>query len=253
MKHTQSLAEIISRHPAAAKGFNATKTAKMGAGNYATPTPVYDRPFSIEEIVIEKKVIEKEVSSTSKEMDKLLELFDTKPKSRDLNPAFKNRSIQQLRYVDNRQHIRNGELILPEEIIKLVDNPMYLPRHRKLARDYGVNYLLKLAELARTKGKPSHWYAKATSKDNWKQTEEMLIGLFKKIDKIKDKLQGIGVSSKWINYFVGAADKLPEARFNNCIELAKSRGAKKPPNLLARAIKINLEQYNQLQATKQAS
>lgn len=212
--------------------------AKKGEVHNAPSTPVKLRPFSIEEKVIEKKEV------TFNNFDLI------KPAIIRHQTPFQ---INQLRVVDNRQHIKNGELVLPDEIIKLVDNPMYLPRHRKLARDYGVNYLLKLTELARTKGKPSHWYAKATSKDNWKQTEEMLISLFKKIDKIKEKLQGIAVSSKWINYFVGAADKLPEARFNNCIELAKSRGAKKPPNLLAKAIKINLEQYSQLQATKQAS
>lgn len=63
-------------------------------------------------------------------------------------------------------------------------------RHKKLARDYGVDYLLKLAELAKTKGKPSHWYAKATSVKQWKeQTEKMLSELMKKLEQLKRNWQ----------------------------------------------------------------
>lgn len=209
--------------------------AKNGVVRQAPSTPVKSNIVSIEEKVIEKKV----------ERFNNFELL--KPAVQSQQKPF---NVNQLRVVNNTQYFSKGELVLPEQILNLVDNKAYLPRHRKLARDYGVKYLLKVAELAQTKGKPSHWYAKATSKANWQQTVEMLIKLFKKIDQMKEKLQGINVTDKWINYFVGAADKLPEFRFNNCVELAKARGSKKPPNLLAKAIKINLEQHLQLQSTK---
>lgn len=202
---TENIADILP-----AKSFYYTKN--RGVEN-RTSTPDNLPDFSIEGIVIEKK-----------------------EGSTKLN-GFRKQQLNKLRYVNNTAYTVNNELVLPKEIMDLVDNKMFLPRHKKLARDYGVDWLLKLSELAKTKGKPSHWYAKVTSKNNWKQTEEMLQGLLKKIDQMKEKLQGLRVPAHWIPYFVGAKDKLSEAEFNNCVELAGSRGVKKPPNLLAKAVK----------------
>lgn len=201
--------------------------AKNGVVHNAPSTPVKYSTVSIEEKVIEKKV----------ERFNNFELL--KPAVQSQQKPF---NVNQLRVVNNTQYFSKGELVLPEQILSLVDNKAYLPRHRKLARDYGVKYLLKVAELAQTKGKPSHWYAKATSKANWQQTVEMLIKLFKKIDQMKEKLQGINVTDKWINYFVGAFSKLSEKDIADCLELAKSRGVKKPPNMLAKTVKLKLAQ-----------
>lgn len=204
------------------------KRQHNGALSSYSTTPVILPTFSIEEKVIEKKEVKT-----------------------GLNKATNNymQGIRYRRIVNNTGYMVNGELQLPDTVTSLVDNKMYLPRHKKLARDYGVNYLLKLTELAMTKAKPSRWYAKVTSTKNWEQTEEMLIKLFKKIDQIKQKLQGIGVPNAWLMYYVGASDKLSEAVFNRCIELAKARGAKKPPNLLATAVKNNLDRLKPARAT----
>jgi len=191
-------------------------------------TPV----ISIEGIVIEKK----EGKS----------LPPTKEKY--LRPIQFRQNLQGRRLINNTSYQTREGLILPKEITTLVDNKMYLPRHKKLARDYGVDWLLKLAELAKTKGKPSRWYAKVTGTKNWEQTEKMLIELFKKIDQMKDKLAGIGVSNNWIMYYVGASNKLSEATFNRCVELAKSRGVRKPPNLFAKSIKKSLTSLKTLSA-----
>jgi len=205
----------------------AKKAGQNGVVHKAPSTPVKSHSSSIEGLVIEKKEVKND----------LLKGYKLPVPSKQ-NPV----NINHLRVVDNRHYQDiTGELVLPQEIISLVDNPAYLRRHRKLARDYGVKYLLKLAELARTKNIPNRWYAKVTSTANWQQTEEMLIGLFKKIDQVKEKLQGIGVPDGWLSYYVGAAAKLSEAKFNSCIELAKARGAKKPPNLLAKSIKLSLD------------
>jgi hypothetical protein len=165
-------------------------------------------------------------------------------KKEGLFNAFNKENVRQLyqarRIVDNTKYQLNGSLVLPIEVTSLVDNPMYLPRHYKLARDYGVEWLLKLAELAKTKRKPSRWYAKVTSIKKWQQTEEMLINLLKKIDEVKQKLQGINVSNKWLMYYVHANKHLPEYLFNRCIEYAKARGVKDPPNYLAKSIKNSL-------------
>lgn len=183
--------------------------------NYNKITSVNSQNLYIEKVVIEKK----EVKTT-------------------------NNEVKVLRIVNNLDYLKEGQLVLPDEITSLVDNPIYLNRHKKLARDYGVKYLLKLAELARSKkvNKPSNWYAKATSCKNWQeQTEHMLIELFKKIDKMKEKLKGLVVGDKWINYYIMASSKLSEAKFNRCIELARSRGVIKPPNLFAKAINNSLQ------------
>lgn len=191
----------------------------------ANPTSVILPPFSIEGVVIEKKEREKVFNKN----------YETKFVG-DYRQFYRARRI-----VNNTNYMVNNELKLPSEVTNLVDNKMYLPRHRKLARDYGVDWLLKLSELAKTKGKPSRWYAKVTGTKNWQQTEEMLTKLFKKIDLMREKLSGIGVSNQWIMYFVGASGKLSEQVFNRCIELAKARGVKDPPNYLAKAIKNSLE------------
>lgn len=189
--------------------------AKNGEVRQAPSTPVILPNYSIEEKVIEKK---------------------------EGKNLFENYKINHLRVVDNTKYTAvNGELMLPKEVLNLVDNKMYLPRHNKLARDYGVKYLLKLAELASTKGKPSHWYAKATSKKNWQQTSDMLIKLFKKLDMTREKLAHLRVSEQWLNYFAGAFSKLSEKQIAYCLELASARGVKKPPNLIAKLVKMNLE------------
>jgi hypothetical protein len=183
-------------------------------------TPV----ISIEGIVIEKK------EGKSPPLNK----------KKYLQPIHFRQNLQGRRLINNIRYQTSEGLILPKEVTSLVDNKMYIPRHMKLARDYGVDWLMKLSELALTKGKPSRWYAKVTSIKNWEQTEKMLIKLFKKIDQMKEKLAGIGVSNNWIMYYVGASNKLTEATFNRCVELAKSRGVNKPPNLLAKSIKKSL-------------
>lgn len=63
---------------------------------------------------------------------------------------------------------------LPERIDRLIDNKMYYPKFRKLIRDGHLEDLLKLTEIAATKGKPSRWFAVATAKANWQRTLEFL-------------------------------------------------------------------------------
>lgn len=152
--------------------------------------------------------------------------------------------LQKLRIVNNSNWLNaKGELILPAEVVNLIDNKAYMNRHKKLAKEYGVNYLLKLAELAKTKAKPSNWYAKVTSVKNWKeQTEKMLINLFRKLSELAEELAGVGVNIEYLPYYLNAKKKLTEWNFNRCIENAKSVGVNKPPNLLAKAISNSLAQ-----------
>ena len=152
--------------------------------------------------------------------------------------------VQKLRIVDNSRYTDSeGRLHLPKEITQLIDNPCYYNRHKKLAREYGMHYLLKLAELAKTKAKPSHWYAKVTSVEQWKdQTEAMLSKLFKKIHEITEQLAGTGVNVKYLPYYINAKRKLSEHKFIRCISNSRSKGVKDPPKLLAYSVKLALEE-----------
>jgi hypothetical protein len=213
--------------------------------NYTPKNRKTTSVVSIEEKVIEKKVIEKKEFNLLNNLDQegASDWYETI--DHQLVDTERAHKIRQLRVVDNRGYTRPGGLELPEAITNLVDNKAYLPRHQKLARDYGVKYLIKLAEIAQTKGKPSRWYAKATSKANWKQTEQMLQSLFKKLDQAREILakvpQATQLAGQWLNYYAGAFSRLSEAQVNQCVELANSRGAKKPPNLFARSIKLQLD------------
>lgn len=147
--------------------------------------------------------------------------------------------VQKLRVVDNSKWLdSNGNLYLPKQVVNLIDNKAYINRHKKLAREYGMTYLLKLAELAQTKAKPSRWYAKVTSVKQWtEQTEAMLSKLFKKLAELTEQLAGSGVDMKYLPYYLKAKMKLSEYKFNRCIENSRSKGVKSPPNLLAYSIK----------------
>lgn len=196
----------------------AHKTGNNEAVTNPPATPVKSSPISIEELVIEKK------EGISGLRTAQMQVYRQPTVQR----------IERHRVIDNRSF--SNEL-LPNEITELVDNKMYLPRHKLLAREHGLNNLLKLAELAHTKGKPSHWYAKVTSKANWSQTLEMLDELFKAIQKAQQALEKVGIiGSKWLNYYTKACSKLSEAQISNAVELATARGVKAPPRMFATAI-----------------
>lgn len=140
------------------------------------------------------------------------------------NMARKRFDNTRLVWVNNTQYTVNGELVLPETITSLIGNKAYIPRYKKLARLYGVDYLIKLAEIARTKGKKREYFGACCSIKNWEtRTLEVLNELFRKIHELKEQLQGIEVSPKYFFYLLRAKGKLAEGRFNRLLELAKKR------------------------------
>lgn len=170
------------------------------------------------------------------------------PYSTTRNRKPERQFVPRERIVNNTEYIVDGELVLPEQITKLIDNKSYINRHKKLAREYGVSWLIKLSELAVTKGKPSRWYAKVTSVANWQQTEKMLMSLFRKLDQMKEKLQRIGVELKYLPYYLKAQSKLSEYKFNRCLENASSRGVNKRHHLFVKSLKMSLEELKSPQA-----
>ena len=74
----------------------------------------------------------------------------------------------------SRVKLTNNSIDLPAEIDSLIDNKMYRNKFRKLIREGHLASLLKLAEIAHTKGTPSRWFAMVTAKRNWERTLEFL-------------------------------------------------------------------------------
>lgn len=119
-------------------------------------------------------------------------------------------------YIVRETFKEDGEL--PGAVAALVDNKAYLPRHRKLQREYGDRVLLKLAELAKSKGKPSRWYATVTSVANWDRTLKMVKKLLAATERAVEAMKKLGVPETWIRWYTGYAYRLTEAQFAYAIE-----------------------------------
>jgi hypothetical protein len=85
---------------------------------------------------------------------------------------------------------------LPAEIEALIDNKMFRPKFRKLIRDGHVRDLLELAEIAHTKGRPSHWFATVTAKANWDKTREFLSQLHKVAEAAQQVMSRLSVPTQ---------------------------------------------------------
>ncbi|NQD41429.1 hypothetical protein [Glutamicibacter halophytocola] len=120
---------------------------------------------------------------------------------------------------------------LPKAVLDLIDNKAYLPRHKKLKRLYGDKVLLKLAELAATKGKPSHWYAKVTSIEKWEQTFEMVKTLIANSRRALVAMEKLGAEASFLPWYIKTVAALSEAQVAGFIERATR--AKSPPKLFA--------------------
>ncbi len=80
--------------------------------------------------------------------------------------------------------ITTSSIELPQEIDSLITGSDYWQlakrnRYKKLIREGHVSKLLQLAQMARTKNVPAHWFAKAASKVEWERTLAYLAQLAK--------------------------------------------------------------------------
>ncbi|MDV6295213.1 hypothetical protein [Rhodococcus aetherivorans] len=133
-------------------------------------------------------------------------------------------------FVVRETHLEtSGEL--PGDVIDLVDNKAYLPRHRKLQREHGDKVLLKLAELAKTKGKPSRWYATVTSVANWGRTLAMVKELLATTRRAVEVMAKLDADPTWLRWYVKTVATHSEARIAQWVERAQ-RG-RRPARLFA--------------------
>jgi hypothetical protein len=122
---------------------------------------------------------------------------------------------------------------LPKEVKPLIHNPMFMPRYKKLAREYSVDYLIKLAELVRNdKGVnfKQNYFAKCCSIKQWeKQTKPMLDKLFEKIDQARKVLSQLGVSTtnKYFYYKLSIITRLSEYQLSQLIKGINHKWASK--------------------------
>lgn len=64
--------------------------------------------------------------------------------------------------IESSVSTNNTSIELPPEIDALIDNKAYRNKFKRLVREGYSQELLELADIARSKDKPSHWYAKTT-------------------------------------------------------------------------------------------
>ena len=113
---------------------------------------------------------------------------------------------------------------LPTEVLSLIDNKMYMNMYLKRAKDCGLDYLVKLTELVRNDKNVSlkqNYFAKCCKPANWtEQTKPMLDKLFEKIDKARQVLSELGVSTsnKFFYFKLSMITKLSEYQLSQLIK-----------------------------------
>lgn len=113
---------------------------------------------------------------------------------------------------------------IPPEVDRLIDNKMYRNRVRFLIRVHGVHYMIKCAELAQTKAKPSHWFAKAViSTRNWhERTLTMLEALFSTEGIVLKAVAGMSEQAqRFTHYVIGAIGYLGMGTFRDIMRRAR--------------------------------
>lgn len=139
-----------------------------------------------------------------------------------------------------RETYREQSDELPGEVVELISNKAYLPRHRKLQRLYGDKILLKVVEMCHGKdgkGKkitvPAAYYARVTSLANWDRTlatVKKLLAAVRRATEIMDKL---GADPTWLQWYVSVVYRHSEAQVASWLERATTAKKGSPPKLFA--------------------
>lgn len=140
-----------------------------------------------------------------------------------------------------------GRVEIPPEVERLIDNKMYRNRVRYLIRVHGVHYMRKCAELAQTKAKPSHWFAKAViSVENWRErTLSMLESLFSTEGIVLKAVEGMSEEAqRFVNYMIGAVGFLGMGTFKDIIR--RARKADNPEHYMFGALRQAIQEQKML-------
>jgi hypothetical protein len=110
---------------------------------------------------------------------------------------------------------------LPEAIDGLIDNKMYRNKFRKLIREGHLQDLLELVELAKTKDKPSHWFAMVTAKRRWEQTLKFLAKLREIARQAAEVLKRMKVPSDKVNVVYKACWRVRSVAVRHAVTAAE--------------------------------
>lgn len=138
---------------------------------------------------------------------------------------------------------RASDIEIPPEIDRLIDNPMYRNAVRSRIKMHGLPYVRRCAELANTKAKPSHWFAKAViSAKNWREkTLSMLEALFHTEGIVLEAISGIGEKAEqFINYIIGSIGVIGMSTFMKIVR--RARTADNPEHYMFGAIRQAIQQ-----------
>jgi hypothetical protein len=95
------------------------------------------------------------------------------------------KSILNNRILPDKQKVLLKDIELPIEISSLVQNPIYNNRYKWLIREYGLDFMLRVAKFARACGKNhQRFFATLCSKANIQKTIETITKYYKKAESI---------------------------------------------------------------------
>ena len=136
-------------------------------------------------------------------MDSLAQLLDKQ-----------SHSIERSRVI-----LTTNSIDIPAEIDALIDNKAFYNKFRKLIREGHLEKLLKLAEIAHTKEKPSRWFAMATAKRNWERTLEYLAKIRQVVNQVMHAARKLATPAHRIKQLFKAAWQL-RGHFQRLVGLA---------------------------------
>jgi hypothetical protein len=122
----------------------------------------------------------------------------------------------------------SNSIELPPEIEQLIVGEMFrqarINRYKKLIREGQLDILLQIAELARTKKNPAHYFAHAAGKAQWSQTLACLAKAAKVVEAAARIVQKLGsqINEKVVYKFIWAG-----ANVERWADTAKETGRNK--------------------------
>lgn len=160
--------------------------------------------------------------------------LEAEQKKYSISDDIKRVAEENLNYTDSE-----GKIVLPAEVLALIDNKQFLNMYKCRAREWGMNTILKAVEVAKSQAeKPSHYFARMLSKKNKENTYKWLRTLISKAENMAKKLKKVGTNLAYVPYYLMAESLLGKRKFSEIMGCAVK--AEKPSHYFASAIASEL-------------
>ncbi|MBQ2174201.1 MAG: hypothetical protein II453_03700 [Alphaproteobacteria bacterium] len=138
---------------------------------------------------------------------------------------------------DNSKYMKDGVLVLPNEIVKFAGSPAYLNKYRFLGKHLGVGFLLRVYKIARTKKKPRCWFGKVLKKENLARTIKATRQYFEDLEKVvrMGMKYGIDITRKYVSFVMFGYWSLGSYKFESIMDFCSN--ADKPNNAFGSQLK----------------